>query len=319
MKKVLGNVGGFVKRGAKRAGLKISKRSPEILLGFGVISFVGTVFIACKQTLKAEEILDEHAEKIQDIEDVVQMSKDDPEHVSYSENDMKKDKAVAFVQTGWKFAKLYAPAIGLGAVSIACFGASYGIMRKRNVALSVAYAAVDQAFKEYRGRVREELGEDKDNFFRYGYEKVKGIVAVDDKTGNTREAELDTVPWDEEKKTVSGSSAFVYAPETSRYYQVDEIHNDFNISAARNNLQVDYDINGYLFLNDVLKALGMEPVPYGQLVGWIKGIGDPYLDFRVKKVYREIPQERKRLGVCGDYECIYEFDFNTCGVIWDKI
>ena len=320
--KFLQSIGHAVKLGAKKTGLRIKAKSPEVLLVCGAITFVGTIVVACKQTTKAEEILDNHERKINDILEVQQMAEEEPDKFEYTEQDAKKDKAIAFVQTGWEFTKLYAPVIILGAVSLTCFGASYGIMRKRNVALSVAYGALDSAFKEYRGRVKDKMGEDADSFFRYGYKKLEGAKVFDPNTKEIVEKDVDTVPWDEERKEGDGTldnATFLFAPETSKYYQSSEVHNDVSISACRNNMQIDFDIQGYLFLNDVLKALGMQPVPYGQLVGWLKGYGDNYVDFRVKKIYREVPVSRRRNGSMGDYEAVYEFDFNTCGIIWDKI
>lgn len=318
---ILQTVGKSIKLGAKRTGLRIKAKSPEILMVCGVVTFVGTVVMACRQTTKAETILDEHERKMDDIAEVQEMAAEEPDKYSYDEKDAKKDKAIAFVQTGWEFTKLYAPVIVLGAVSLTCFGASYGIMKKRNVALSLAYGALDSAFKEYRGRVKDKMGEDADNYFRYGYKELKDAKIFDQITGEVVEKDVDTVPWDENKEGdgVLNEATFVFAPETSRYYQNSEIHNDVSISAARNNLQVDFDCQGYLFLNDALKALGMQLVPYGQLVGWCKGYGDPYIDFRAKKVYREVPVSKRRNGTMGDFEAIYELDFNTCGIMWDKI
>ena len=65
--------------------------------------------------------------------------------------------------------------------------------------------------------------------------------------------------------------------------------------------------------------LGLKEVAYGQLVGWKKGLGDPYIDFRAKPVYRLAPRDPKRNPLGVEYECIWEFDFNTCGTMWDKI
>ena len=66
---------------------------------------------------------------------------------AYSKEDRQERSRIAYVQTGVKFAKLYAPAVMLGAASIASILASHNIMKKRNVALAAAYAAVDKSFR----------------------------------------------------------------------------------------------------------------------------------------------------------------------------
>ena len=322
--KVLSNVSNVLKGKAMRLGAKVSKRSPEILMVFGGVSFIATVVVACKQTLKCEDILDAHERKMADIENCLELASEEDSGVTYDEQMAKKDKAVAFLQTGVGFAKVYAPAIVLGAVSLACFGCSFNIMRKRNLALTIAYSALDTAFKEYRGRVREQLGEDSDRYFRYGYKKVKSglIEGVNEKTGEVEAVkgkDLDTVPWDEERDHTLDEARFVFAPETSKYWGVDELHNDMTIASVLNVAKVNYEMKGYMFLNEVLRELGLKEVPYGQLVGWVKGIGDDYLDFGVNKVYRKASSDPNRNPLGLEYECIYEFDFNTCGIIWDKI
>lgn len=327
--KFLSTVGTKVKGVGLRAGAKISKRSPEILLAVGVVTFVGTVVVACKQTLKCEDVLDKHERAMNDIDNCLEMAKEKESKVDYTLEDAKKDRFIAYCHTGLGFARVYAPAFLLGAISLTCFGCSYNIMRKRNVALTVAYGAIDAAFNKYRARVKEELGEDTDKYFRYGYKKIKsGIVGrKNPETGEmeaVKEKDIDTVPWDENdgminKETGDICTTFTFAPETSKYYFPDELHNDVSIQAARNNMQIDFDVKGFLFLNDVLKALGLREVSYGQLVGWKKGLGDDYIDFRAQKVYRKASSDRNRNPLGLEYECIYVFDFNTCGIIWNKI
>ena len=56
---------------------------------------------------------------------------------AYSIEDSKKDLSVVYLQTGVKLAKLYAPAVALGALSITGILASNNILRKRNVALNL--------------------------------------------------------------------------------------------------------------------------------------------------------------------------------------
>ena len=48
-----------------RLGLQIEKHSPELLLGAGIISFVGTVVLACKATTKMSQIMEKHNEELE--------------------------------------------------------------------------------------------------------------------------------------------------------------------------------------------------------------------------------------------------------------
>ncbi len=312
-----------VKGSALKAGAKISKRSPEILMVAGGITFIATVVVACKQTLKCEDVLDKHERAMNDIEACIEMAEEEPEKVEYSLEDAKKDRFIAYVHTGLGFAKVYAPVVILGAISMTCFGCSFNIMKKRNLALTAAYTALDTAFSKYRSRVREELGEDTDKHFRYGYTKVKNaLIAGKDADGNDIAVvadEIDTVPWNEEGDGTLDDATFIFAPETSKFWGVDELHNDMTIMAAQNVARVNYGMKGHLFLNEVLVDLGLKEVPYGQLVGWVKGTGDDYIDFHVDKVHRKASTDPNRNPLGLQYETIYQLRFNTCGIIWDKI
>lgn len=120
----------------------------------GVIGVVTSAVMACKATTKVGEILDKTKE---DVETIHKCEADESVKERYSSEDAQKDLAIVYVQTGMKFAKLYGPSVILGALSITSILASNNILRKRNVALSAAYAAIDKGFKEYRSRVIERL------------------------------------------------------------------------------------------------------------------------------------------------------------------
>ena len=326
--KVLSNIGNSIKGGTAIVGAKIAKKSPELLLITGGITFFATVVVACRQTLKCEEILDRHERDLESINECLDMAAEDPEKVQYTAKDASKDRFLTYCHTGLGFARVYAPAILLGVVSISCFGCSFNIMRKRNLALTAAYATIDSAFNGYRKRVVEELGEDSDKYFRYGYKKLKNAMVekVDPETGETKEEKekvIDTVPWDEEedgiKKRMLEDGIFVFSSDTSKRWGPDELHNEATIESVRRVAQVNYDCKGYMFLNEILRELGLDEVPYGQLVGWKKGVGDDQICFKVNKVYRKASQDPNRNPLRLTYECIYEIEFNTCGVMWDLI
>lgn len=153
-----------------KVNIKLRKHSPELLIAAGVVGTVVSTVLACKATTKLSTILDESKGNIETIH---KCENDKEMEERYSQEDAKKDLAIVYIQTGVKIAKLYAPAVVLGTISIAGIVASNNILRKRNVALAAAYATVDKSFKEYRSRVVERFGADVDKELRYNIKAKK--------------------------------------------------------------------------------------------------------------------------------------------------
>ena len=149
-----------------RGGLILKKYSPEILTAAGVIGTVGSTVLACKATLKVEDILDE-AKKKSNLINAVHDGEIEVD-AEYTDKDYSKDLLVNRTQTAVKLIKLYGPAISLGALSITAILGGQHILRKRNVAVMAAYKLCEESFNNYRSRVKDELGEEKDRQFYYG-------------------------------------------------------------------------------------------------------------------------------------------------------
>lgn len=296
-----------------KAGFKLKKHSPEILVVSGVVGVVASAVLACKATTKVSEVLDKAKKDIDTIHTVVES----PEFAEeYSVEDSKKDLTIVYAKTGLKLAKLYAPAVALGALSITCILASNNILRKRNVALAAAYAAVDKGFKEYRGRVVERFGEAVDRELKYNI-KAKEVeeVVVDEKTGKEKKV----------KKTVNvvnpnfGSEFARYFAEDSRYWEDDSELNLMFLRAEQNWANDRLKSRGYLFLNEVYERLGIQPTKAGQVVGWIydryseEPEGDNYVDFGIYDTHRE-----KARDFVNGIEKVILLDFNVDGPIYDK-
>lgn len=131
-----------------KIGFQIQKKSPELLVAAGIAGIVVSAVMACKATIKASEVAEETKETIDEIHEaeangITKAGKD------YSAEDTKKDLTTAYIQTGVKYAKLYAPAVILGAASITCIVASHRVLKKRNIALAAAYTTLDKSFKDY--------------------------------------------------------------------------------------------------------------------------------------------------------------------------
>ena len=160
------------------AQYQVKKHSPEILMVAGIAgTIVGTV-LACKATTKVSEIIEE---KNKNVEDVHTCLEDNTKE--YTEEDSKKDLTIIYAQTGVKLFKLYAPAIGVMALSFASIIAGHKLLKKRNVAIAAAYAVIDKSFKQYRKNVIKEFGEGVDQQMRFGL-KAKEIKKKD-KDGKT--------------------------------------------------------------------------------------------------------------------------------------
>lgn len=297
-----------------RAGLKLKKYSPEILVVVGVVGVVSSAVMACKATTKAGDILEEAREKLDNIHEAEELGK--VRDVDYTLEDAKKDTTIVYVQTGLKFAKLYGPSVILGALSITSILASNNILRKRNIALGAAYAAIDKSFKEYRGRVIERFGETVDRELKYNIKALKvDDVEVDPETGKEKKV----------KKTInvvgSDLECSPYAKffdEGSEYYEKDPERNLFFLRAEQNYANDRLRARGYLTLNEVYERLGIPTTKAGQIVGWVydldKPNGDNYVDFGIYDIYRE-----KNRDFVNGYERSILLDFNVDGDILDLI
>lgn len=168
-----------------KVGFQLQRKSPELLVGLGIIGAITSAVLACKATTKAGKIIEEANDAISTIHQANENGVTNAGE-TYSEQDCKKDLAVAYVQTGVKFAKLYAPSVLLGAASVASILASHNIMKKRNVALAAAYAAVDKSFKDYRGRVLERFGEQVEKELRYNIKAQEIEETVTDGKGKEK-------------------------------------------------------------------------------------------------------------------------------------
>jgi hypothetical protein len=282
--------------------LVAQKNSPAILFGAGVTGVVGTVVLACRATLKVDDVLDKAQKDLANVDMVVGRNVD-----GYNEHDAKRDVLTIRVQTGFNIVKLYAPAVGLGILSIAFLTKSHNILTKRNAGLTAAYAAVESMFSKYRERVVADVGEDKDREYRYGSVETKEIVQ-----GKNGSKEI-------VKKRVDPNF------DRSGYERFwDQLCQDFQPTAELNLYWLKSQQNwandklrakGYLLLNDVYEMLGYEPTQAGCVVGWVLGNGgDDNVDFGIW----DANNEQARDFVNGREGAIL-LDFNVDGVIYDKL
>lgn len=310
MKKV--EVTNKISRNFHKMGFCLKKHSPEILAVGGIIGMVGSAVLACKATTKLSAITDKAKKDIEQIHYAVEHPEMLPE--KYTKEDSKKDLTIVYAHTGLELAKLYAPALALGALSVTSILASNNILRKRNVALAAAYTTVDKGFKAYRNRVVERFGEELDKELKYNIKAKEVEETVTDENGKEKKV----------KKTikVGGVDAYSYYARCYDDYCAgwtkDAEHNLWFLKQQQNWANEKLKSTGYLFLNDVYEMLGIPKTKAGQVVGWIydekNPNGDNYVDFGIYDLYKE---------GCRDFVNGYErtiwLDFNVDGNILDLI
>ena len=117
------------------------KHSPEILTGIGIAGMVTAAVMVGRATPKALILIEERKEET----GVAQLA------------------PVETVKATWK---CYIPAAIVGTTSIFCIIGGTSASLRRNAALATAYAISENALKEYREKVVEEIGEKKERVIR---------------------------------------------------------------------------------------------------------------------------------------------------------
>ena len=304
-----------------KVGFQLKKHSPEILVVAGVVGTVASAVLACKATLKVDKVLGETKEKMDKVHESAEkgctaMGED------YSPEDAKKDTVIVYTQTALKLAKLYAPAVAVGTLSITSILASNNILRKRNVALAAAYATIDKSFKDYRNRVVERFGKEIDRELRYNIkaEKVSETV-MDEETG--KEKKVKKTAFVVNPSDISGYARFVekYTKDEEGNSVLNphwETNNEYNLMFLKAQESYANDLlraKKRLFLNDVYEMLGMPRTKAGQVVGWVYDpehpVGDNYVDFGL------YADNLSYSDFANGFDTAILLDFNVDGNIWE--
>ena len=281
----------FATRIIGRTSLVISKHAPTILTVAGTAGFVGTTVLASKATLKLEETVAEEASLLVKVHEAQEEGK-------LSDKDAAHDKVVLYTRMATKLGKLYAPALILGAASIAALATGHGIMLKRNASLAAAYAAVDQAFKSYKKKVEAKFGKD----------AVLEAISVP-----TEELVVDGATTESVLKYGDTSPYGVIFDETNHNWSADEDLSALHLKCQQQYANDILQTRGHIFLNEVYKMLGFPHTPAGAITGWVKGNGDNFVDFNIHDGLFEGEDANGRLVTK------WALDFNVDGVMYDKI
>ena len=276
-----------------RRSLMFQKNSPNIFFAAGLVGVVASTVMACRATLKLSETLD-------DVEKEVNVVKDMVVDQTYSEQMHRRDMIYVYSKSTIKVTKLYAPAVIIGSVSIAALTGSHIQLTRRNAALTAAYVVVEEAFREYRDRVRTVVGEDRELDIYRGTR----TEMVKNELGNQEEMRS----FDPNKRSMYSKIFDEYSVNWKKDPEFNRIFLQCQQNFANNLLQS----RGHVFLNEVYDMLGVDRTSAGSVVGWVlNDDGDNYVDFGFYEAYNS--------RFMNGWERSVILDFNVDGVIYDKI
>lgn len=287
-----------------RQVLVAQKNSPHIMFGAGVVGVVATAVLASRATLKLDDVLEETQENLAKARAL--RASGGANGKTYSEGDYQHDVVYLYTKASMKIAKLYAPTITVGVLSIASLTGAHTTLTRRNTGLLAAYATVDKAFSEYRERVLADVGPDKEREYYNGVDERE--VYSEEKNG---EPKVETI------KSAKGASQYgrIFG-EAHPEWQPTPEYNVFWLKARQNYLNQLLQSRGHVTLNDVYDQLCFDRTPAGAVVGWLKdGEGDGYIDFGI---WDEENADRMYDFMTGREGSIV-LDFNVDGIIYDQI
>lgn len=299
-------------RALNRGALCVKKHSPEILLVTGIVTGGIALVAACKATTKLESVLAETKKNVERVHECTAAGEisvqegDEIRTVEYTEEDSKKDLTIIYAKSAWGLTKLYAPAIGFGAISLACILASHGIIHKRNAALMTTVTAIGTEFDEYRGRVIERFGPELDRELKYNIKakEVEETVVQEDGTETTVKKTIEVVenPYEGHSKYArcytDGCVGWTKDPEANLIF----------LRAQQRWANDRLRSMGHVFLNEVYDSLGLPRSSAGATMGWIYDPENPdnKIDFGIYNIH--VPANR---DFVNGWERSIWLDFNV--------
>lgn len=218
----------------KRAEKLTIDNSPIILTTIGVTGSLTTAFLTGKASFKAAHILEAALEDKR-----IEIQDDIPRGIP-TLNNKEKIKLV------WM---LYIPAASTGVVTVVSIIASNRIGMRRAAAVAAAYSISEKAFVEYKEKVLEKFGENKER-------DVRDDLARDRVNENPVSSTQVII--------TGGGDVLCYDAFTGRYFKSDME----TLKKAQNDLNHKLLNDYYASLSDFYDLVGLPPTSYSDEVGW---------------------------------------------------
>ena len=285
----------FVPRAIGAVQLALKAHAPTIMVTGGVVAMGAGSVVACKKTLRIDEVLEEHTTKLERIEEGKSL-----ELASYTPDDARNDRIKVYTRAGWDMTKLYAVpgVLFIGGATLVFAG--HRLMLKRNATLAIAFTAVAEAFEKYRERVRLEKGSEFDQAMMNGY-VTKEVI---DEEGNVKT--IGTRDWDDPNHDPYNR---VFEQGATHLWEPDLGINKMLISSQERFAQQLLIQRGHLYLSEVYKSLGFAENDISRVVGWkVTRLPDgsrdiPVVSFGLDKPHPDDWKYNKEHAIYLDFNC----------------
>ena len=305
---LLTKVSGAVSKRLGTKGLTIKKHIPKVLLIAGIGLEVGALVSAVIAANKAEELAEDHNERLamakaeyiiseEPIEDVdgsdVQNENGETIEgegatVKYHEvqvkrtpKEIKRGVRRCYGLTLWKGVKIFGLTALLLGLSTACFIGMHNIQAGEIVGLSGAYTGLKTAFDEYQKRNIELKGEEHHRMCKYGYKEVEERSEDPDTGEEVIEKKRVVNDASDVIKMDTGRQLAVFSKSTSAYFKGVYGYDMDTINLATSAIYNRLHTFGWAVENDGFDAVGMPRTVEGARLGWVVGCG-PEPDFGVE-------------------------------------
>ena len=201
----------------------MDKHSPEILTSIGIVGMVTSTVMAVRATPKALDLIEEKKDEL------------DTDELTKRE----------IIQACWK---CYIPSTIIGVTSIGCLIGASSVNHRRNVMLATAYNISERTLTEYKNKVVEVLGEEKE-------QGIRDEIAQD---------RIERNPIRDSVIITEKGNTLCYDSISGRYFKSDAD----KIRKAENILNKKLMSDVYVSLNDFYDLIGLPFTKLGHELGW---------------------------------------------------
>lgn len=251
----------------------VSKHSPAILTGFGIVGMVTAGVMAVRATPKAMKLIEEkNMEKYKENKDN-----------SYAKPNDFELTPVETVKAAWK---PYVPAVATALVSTACLIGANSVNSRRTAALATAYKLSETALTEFKEKATEVMGEKK-------VKEIKESIAKE-------KIENNPVSNKEVIVTHTGES-LCFDAISGRYFKSDIE----SIRRAVNTLNRRLRIEMFISLTEFYDEIGLSPTKLSDDLGWNIDMGE------IEVVFGSQIAEDGRPCIVLDYTIAPRYDYGS--------